>query len=99
MASHAPDVPADSHSWVVTGAGLISAALGTKLAPNVTVVYLSQSLRFTRPVFPGDTITARLEVTKLDAEKRQVTCSTECVNQDGEPVLTGEALVMLDERR
>ena len=26
MASHAPDVPADSHSWVVTGAGLISAA-------------------------------------------------------------------------
>ena len=77
-------------------AGFISAALGTKLAPNATVIYLSQSLRFLRPVFPGDTVTARLEVTSIDAEKRFVTCATECVNQDGQPVLTGEATVLLD---
>ncbi len=77
-------------------AGLISAALGTKLAPHATVVYLSQSLRFLRPVFPGDTVTAKLEVTSVDPEKRFVTCSTECVNQDGESVLTGEARVLLD---
>ena len=77
-------------------AGLISAALGTKLAPQATVVYLSQSLRFLRPVFPGDTVTAKLEVTSVDPEKRFVTCSTECVNQDGESVLTGEARVLLD---
>src|SRR3989304_4081433 len=31
-------------------AGFISAALGTKLAPNCCVIYLSQSLRFLRPV-------------------------------------------------
>src|SRR3990170_3459328 len=30
-------------------AGFISAALGTKLAPNCCVIYLSQSLRFLRP--------------------------------------------------
>ena len=77
-------------------AGLISAALGTKLAPQATVVYLSQSLRFLRPVFPGDTVTAKLEVTSVDIEKSIVTCSTECVNQDGESVLTGEARVLLD---
>ena len=77
-------------------AGLISAALGTKLAPNATVIYLSQSLRFLRPVFPGDTVTARLEVTAVDPEKRFVTCATECVNQDGQSVLTGEATVLLD---
>ncbi len=77
-------------------AGLISAALGTKLAPQATVVYLSQSLRFLRPVFPGDTVTAKLEVTSVDPERRFVTCSTECVNQDGESVLTGEARVLLD---
>ena len=77
-------------------AGLISAALGTKLAPHATVVYLSQSLRFLRPVFPGDTVTAKLEVTSVDPERRFVTCSTECVNQDGESVLTGEARVLLD---
>ena len=77
-------------------AGFISAALGTKLAPNATVIYLSQSLRFLRPVFPGDTVTANLEVTAVDPEKRFVTCSTECVNQDGQSVLTGEATVLLD---
>jgi 3-hydroxybutyryl-CoA dehydratase len=77
-------------------AGLISAALGTKLAPQATVIYLSQSLRFRAPVFLGDTITARIEVTAIDAEKRIVTCSTACVNQDGASVLTGEAQVLLD---
>ena len=77
-------------------AGFISAALGTKLAPNATVIYLSQSLQFRRPVFPGDTITARLEVTAIDPEKRLVTCKTECVNQDGQTVLSGEAQVLLD---
>ncbi len=77
-------------------AGFISAALGIKLAPQATVVYLSQSLRFLRPVFPGDTITAHVEVTKLDMERGFVTCSTECSNQEGTSVLTGEATVLLD---
>ncbi len=77
-------------------AGFVSAALGTKLAPNATVIYLSQSLRFQRPVFPGDTITARLEVTAIDPEKRFVTCKTECANQDSQAVLSGEAQVLLD---
>ncbi len=79
-------------------AGLISAALGSKLAPHATVVYLSQTLRFLRPVFPGDTITAKLAVTAVDTERSFVTCSTECVNQDGTSVLAGEATVLLDAR-
>ena len=77
-------------------AGFISAALGTKLAPQATVIYLSQSLRFLRPVYPGDTVTAEIEVTAIDTERRFVTCSTECVNQEGTSVLTGEATVLLD---
>jgi 3-hydroxybutyryl-CoA dehydratase len=77
-------------------AGFVSAALGTKLAPNATVIYLSQSLRFRAPVYPGDTITARLEVITIDPEKRFATCKTECVNQDGQTVLSGEAQVLLD---
>ncbi len=77
-------------------AGFISAALGIKLAPQATVVYLNQSLRFLRPVFPGDTITAHVEVTALDMERGFVTCSTECTNQDDISVLTGEATVLLD---
>ena len=35
----------------------------------------------------------------MDPERRFVTCSTECVNQDGESVLTGEATVLLDALR
>ena len=77
-------------------AGLISAALGTKLAPEFVAVYLSQQLRFRMPVNIGDTITADLEVTSVDAEKRILTVRTDCLNQNGEAVVKGEATVLLD---
>jgi len=80
-------------------ASFISAALGTKLAPNATVVYLSQQLRFQRPVKIGDTVTATCEVTAVQPERRFVTVKTDCVNQAGEEIVTGEALVLLDEYR
>ena len=66
-------------------AGFISAVLGTKLAPDNVVVYLSQQMRFRLPVAIGDTITAEAEVTAIDAEKRIVTVRTDCLNQNGEP--------------
>lgn len=76
---------------------IVSAALGTKLAsPNETVIYVSQNLRFTRPVFVDDTVTATLEVTAINPERRLVTVSTNCVNQRNEPLVTGEAVVLLD---
>jgi 3-hydroxybutyryl-CoA dehydratase len=77
-------------------AGLISAALGTRLAPQFVAVYLSQQLRFRMPVNIGDTITAVLEVTAIDAEKRILTVRTDCLNQDGDAVVKGEATVLLD---
>ncbi len=78
-------------------AGFISTVVGIKLPQEgETAIYLSQSLRFMRPVFVGDTITAEAEVTAVDAERRRVTLSTICVNQNQEQVLTGEALVLLD---
>ena len=77
-------------------AGFISAALGTKLAPDAVVVYLSQQLRFRLPVAIGDTITATAEVTEVDPEKRIVTARTDCTNQDGAVVVQGEAKVLLD---
>jgi 3-hydroxybutyryl-CoA dehydratase len=77
-------------------AGFISAALGTKLTPDAVVVYLSQQLRFRLPVAIGDTITAEVEVTAIDEEKRIVTLRTDCVNQHGEAVVKGEATVLLD---
>lgn len=77
-------------------AGFISAALGTKLAPGFVVVYLSQQLRFRLPVAIGDTITADVEVTAVDADKRILTLRTDCLNQNGDAVVKGEASVLLD---
>ena len=76
-------------------AGLVSAALGTKLAPNAVVIYLSQSLRFRAPVKIGDTLTAKATVTAVDVERSRVTLDTVVTNQDGTDVLTGDALVMV----
>ena len=77
-------------------AGFISAVLGTKLAPDCCVIYLSQNLRFLRPVKIGETIRATAEVKGTDAQKRIVTVQTDCFNQNGEPVVKGEAVVLLD---
>ena len=77
-------------------AGFISAVLGTKLAPNNVVVYLSQQMRFRLPVSIGDRITAEAEVTAIDTEKRIVTVRTDCLNQNGDAVVKGEATVLLD---
>ena len=77
-------------------AGFISAALGTRLAPDCCVVYLSQTLRFLRPVKIGDTVKAVAEVKSLDADKRIVTLETNCYNQTDDAVIKGEAVVLLD---
>lgn len=75
-------------------AGLISALLGTEL-PGPGAIYLEQSLRFLEPVYPGDTITATVEVTAYREDKGLVTLRTECFNQQGEQVLTGEAVLLV----
>ena len=74
-------------------AGLISAVIGTRL-PGPGAVYLSQSLRFLKPVKLGDVITARVTVLESNRERNRLRLSTVCANQRGEDVLTGEALVI-----
>lgn len=76
-------------------AGLISAVLGTKL-PGPGAIYLQQTFRFVRPVYPGDTLTATVEVTAYRDDRRMVTLRTTCADQRGDIVLDGEAVVLLD---
>lgn len=78
-------------------AGFISAVLGMRL-PGPGSVYLSQSLRFTKPVRIGDTVTARVEVLEITAAKRRLRLATTCRNQNGEVVVEGEAVVMVERR-
>lgn len=75
-------------------AGLISAVLGMKL-PGPGAIYLGQEIKFLKPVFIGDTVTARVEVLEFDAEKRRLTAKTECSNQKSEVVLTGTAKLLV----
>ena len=75
-------------------AGLISAAIAMRL-PGPGSIYLSQTLRFTKPVRIGDTVTARVEVLEVIAAKHRVRLATTCRNQHGEVVLDGEATVLV----
>ena len=76
-------------------ASLISRLIGMEL-PGRGAIYLGQSLRFTAPVRIGDELEAVVEVSAIDEAKRRLTLSTTVNGQDGKPVLTGEALVLLD---
>jgi acyl dehydratase len=73
-------------------AALMSAVLGTKL-PGPGSIYMGQQIEFTRPVYFGDTITARGEVIERIVDRKRVRLKTVCVNQNGEEVMVGEALL------
>ncbi|NVP23957.1 MaoC family dehydratase [Treponema phagedenis] len=74
-------------------AGYISAVIGMHL-PGPGTIYLSQNLKFLKPVRIGDTITARVEVVDINIEKNRVGLKTECLNANEQVVVTGDALVM-----
>src|SRR5882724_6276902 len=74
-------------------AGLISAVIGTRL-PGPGAIYLSQDLKFLKPVKAGDSISARVEVLEVNRERNRIRLRTVCTNQRAEDVLTGEAVVM-----
>lgn len=75
------------------GGALISAVLGTEL-PGPGTIYLDQSLKFRRPVGLGDTVTVRVKVREKIPEKKRVILDCECVKEDGEVVVSGEADVI-----
>jgi 3-hydroxybutyryl-CoA dehydratase len=73
-------------------ASLISTTLANDL-PGPGTVYLSQTLQFKAPVYPGDTITTTVEVKNVRPDKPIITLITTCTNQRDVLVLEGEAVV------
>ena len=91
FAASAPQGSVVAHGmWT---AALVSAVLGTRL-PGPGTIHLEQQTRFLRPVSPGDTITATVEVQELIAQDKRVRLRTLCTNQRGEVVLDGTATVI-----
>ncbi|MBC8214210.1 MAG: MaoC family dehydratase [Candidatus Marinimicrobia bacterium] len=72
---------------------LISAVIANKL-PGPGSIYLSQELKFIKPVFIDDIITAEVEIIEINTHKRLITLSTNCINQNDETVITGKAIVL-----
>lgn len=78
-------------------ASFISTLVGCCI-PGMNALYLSQEVKFVRPVKIGDTITATAEVCeKIDA-KRRVIMTTTITNQRGEIVISGKAVTMVMEK-
>ena len=77
-------------------ASLISAVLANKL-PGEGSIYLSQTLQFVAPVFPGDEVTARVIIKEIREDKPIVKLETICLNQRGDIVIRGEATVLVSD--
>ena len=80
----------------ILSATYISAVLGETL-PGHGAIYISQALRFRRPVRIGDEVIARVTVTALDNEKARVSLDTACL-VGGKTVIEGEAVLMVPRR-
>jgi phosphate acetyltransferase len=72
---------------------LFSSVLGNEL-PGPGTAYVSQRLRFERPVREDDTLTIVVTVREKRPDGRTVVLDCRCTNQDGEAVAAGEAEVL-----
>ena len=72
---------------------LLSNVIGMKL-PGPGTIYMEQNLKFLKPVYIGDTITACAEISEIINETKNILrMSTKCINQNKELVVDGYAVV------
>ena len=78
-------------------ASLISAVIAEQL-PGHGTVYLSQTLKFIRPVLPGQLVITSVIVSHIEYSNRRVKLDCKCkVNE--KVVLAGEAIVLAPSRK
>lgn len=74
-------------------AGLISTVIGMQM-PGPGTIYMEQDSKFIKPVFIGDTVTAKVEVIEIiNIEKRILKLNTTVRNQNNEIVIDGYAVI------
>ncbi len=73
-------------------AGIISTVLGGEI-PGIGTIFVELHIKFLKPVFVGDTVTATATVTEIVNPKR-VRLLVACLNGKGEDVAIGNALVI-----
>ena len=73
-------------------ASMFSALIGVEL-PGKGSIYLGQSLSFKAPVSIGDQVTASVEIVGIRDDKPIITLRTICINNEGQMLIEGEAVV------
>lgn len=68
--------------------GLLTASLLTHLGGLWAFLATEMDLKFTSPVYVGDSITAQAEVAEIDVQTGAVRLDCTCSNQHGKAVLT-----------
>ena len=81
----------------ILSASFFSALFGTKI-PGEGCVYVSQSLRFKRPVYLDDTVVASVIVTSVDLKKKRVFFQTLC-KVNNKIVIDGEAELFVPDKK
>lgn len=74
------------------GGALISTVLGTEL-PGPGTIYLSQTLRFRKPVRLGDVLRVSVRAQTKDESLKRIVFECLCTNQNDETVIEGQAEV------
>jgi 3-hydroxybutyryl-CoA dehydratase len=69
-------------------ASIFSTMVGM-LMPGTGAIYRSQTLRFLRPVYPGDTVTAHFVVRSIDRARHRLEIDSWIENASGQRVVEG----------
>jgi acyl dehydratase len=75
-------------------AGMFSDMLGTDL-PGRGTGWMKQKLVYLNPAYPGEAITARVQITRLRADKELVNLKSTLTGADGRLICDGESLVLV----
>lgn len=72
---------------------MFSAIFGVEM-PGLGSIYIKQSFKFTKPVYFGDEITAKVTVKEIKIDRNRVVFDCFAFNQNNETVIIGEAEIM-----
>jgi len=76
-------------------ASIFSRIFGTEF-PGIGTIYLSQNLKFMKPMFSETEYKATVFVKHIDSEKNLVTLETKVIDETGKITLDGEALIRVN---
>ncbi|MEA1884947.1 MAG: MaoC family dehydratase [Thermotogota bacterium] len=80
-----------AHGILITS--FISKVIGRDF-PGDGTIYVSQQVKFKRPVFIEDKVSVRIEVLEKNDSKNRIILSTDVYNEQGKKVIDGTAEVM-----